>query len=475
MDALPVELLTTIGHLASPSSLSSITLTNSHFNELFTPLLYNTVAIYDHVAAEKYTRTLSSESLYGRGLPTLVNSFKIQFQSYSVPPSFQWAQLADGLLVAVERMTKLQHFALDVEHLGSPKLCTTLVASVAPLLRSFGFRLDGSAEYADGSEPDMLIGLRPAFPQLTSISLRLWCVDDERAEPWLAFFEHLFTSRAEYLRSVKVNNWEMLAPLLSGTTAWPRLEELTVGKSGASFTEMPHTPNLRALSMISNAVDEDLSDMSEVPCNAFPRLEALACPGALLASFFPEDGNMGRPVRTVRLDQAFYDEDGGEGEFDGELDPGNMWELGYVVDCLLRSTGPVKELSLYVPWLDADEFWEVPDGLRLYSTLERLVLVMADDPASDEAIASWGHKLFARAPKLHTFVLSDGPYKATCQRGFHFAQNRVTQLGWLHEWDKHNSTLKKVAFTTDFAWQKTESGWKASSNQGRSFQAGMTV
>ncbi|KAI0675709.1 hypothetical protein C8Q78DRAFT_344685 [Trametes maxima] len=482
MEDLSVELLTAIGQRVHHNGLSSMVLVNRQFNQLFTPLLYNTVAIYDPIAAEKHTRTLSSDPAtfaYGRDLPSLVNTFRIQFESYYAPPSLQWAQLADDLLVAVKRMSKLQHFALDVDHLCSPKLCTALVTAADPLLRSFAFRLEGDIpKYADGSEPSVLVDLRPILPQLTSISLRLsrWCDDDvEQVQPWLSFFEHVFTSRAEYLRSVKVNNWDLLAPLLSGTAAWPHLDELAVGKSGASFTEMPHAPNLRSLSMISNAVDEDLSDMSEVPRDAFPRLEALACPGEFLHFFFPQDGHVGRPVRVVRLDQALYDEDGGDGGFDGELDSGNMWELQYVVDCLLRSTGPVKELSLYVPWLDADDFWEVPDGPRLYSTLERLILLMAVDPSSDEAIASWGRKLFAHAPNLHTFVLSDGPYKATTQRGFYFAQNRVTQLGWLHEWDKHTNALKKVAFTTDFTWRKTESRWEELGSQTRSFRAGMTV
>ncbi len=76
----------------------------------------------------------------------------------------------------------------------------------------------------------------------------------------------------------------------------------------------------------------------------------------------------------------------------------------------------------------------------------------------ESAIATFGETLFAHAPRLHTFLLSDAPMKAD---DFSMTFPRKRQLDWLEEWDEHPNALKKVAFTTDFVWTKTEEGWQA--------------
>ncbi len=65
-------------------------------------------------------------------------------------------------------------------------------------------------------------------------------------------------------------------------------------------------------------------------------------------------------------------------------------------------------------------------------------------------------------PRLHTFLLSDvllkklpgpegGPFK--------FAHDEDYQRRALAAYDQHSSSLRRVAFTTEFEWEKKEGGW----------------
>lgn len=86
--------------------------------------------------------------------------------------------------------------------------------------------------------------------------------------------------------------------------------------------------------------------------------------------------------------------------------------------------------------------------------------------------SSFGGTLFAHAPRLHTFLLSDAPYKWRAPKmPFAFAAERDKQLSWLEEWDKHTSALESVANRVDKdgerlasapeATEATEAQWRA--------------
>ncbi len=62
-------------------------------------------------------------------------------------------------------------------------------------------------------------------------------------------------------------------------------------------------------------------------------------------------------------------------------------------------------------------------------------------------------------PKLHTFILSDGPAKANDEcDSFGCGEDINRQHGWLERWEAHAPALASVAFTNDFAWTKKEHG-----------------
>ena len=67
-------------------------------------------------------------------------------------------------------------------------------------------------------------------------------------------------------------------------------------------------------------------------------------------------------------------------------------------------------------------------------------------------------------PRLHTFLLSDGPAKTIWSVGgaagpFYYAHDEDYQRRALAAYDEQSSSLRRVAFTSEFEWEKREDGW----------------
>ncbi|KAL1944970.1 hypothetical protein VTO73DRAFT_2590 [Trametes versicolor] len=458
LSALPVELVSIIGCTSAPSDLAALLLANKTLNEHLTPTLYASIDIQYYNHAQFCIRTLSAEPstlALGRDLAALVRSFSLRYEYYGNPTGK--AKLTRRLARAVGRMTGLRYFALVVDDIFTPNVCAALARSAAPTLRSLTVRADLPSRWPDGSDPGVLRDVLPVFPELTSVSLVL---ADESL--WLDFFEKVLTPRAGHLCNLSLKfsatfSAPLLLSLVRNTLSWAQLQELELDVPDAPLAILPSTPNVRKLTL-SSSIEADALAQLVLPPHAFPVLEVLACPYQLLPKFLPEDAQTPRPIRTVRLNNASYDEAGGIGDFDRYESYPQWEELLEVLRCLPRSAGPVMDLSFYVDWFDASAFGE--DLAPYAATLERLVVVLRQDPGRQSAIATFGETLFARTPKLHTFLLSDAPIKADDYE-FLFAGHRHTHLRWLEEWDEHPNALKKVAFATDLVWARTEDGWQA--------------
>lgn len=474
--ALPVELLCIIGRTSAHSDLATLLLASKTLNEHLTPTLYASVNIQDFSGAQFCTRTLSADPstlAFGRDLAALVRSFSLRYRCAYLggPPRPVKETLARRLSCAAGRMTGLRYFTLVTNlNICTPNVCAALARSAAPTLRSLTMTTD-QPEWVDGSDAGVLRDVCTVFQELTSISLAL-----SDKTPWFDFLERILTSGAGRLRnlSLKFTFASVVSALPRQTPVWAHLQELELELLNAPLDTLPSTPNVRKLTL-SWSIRADALARLVLPPDAFPALEALTCPYQLLPKFLPEDAQTQRPIRTVRLNNASYDEAGGDGDFSYYERP--EWEeLVEVLRCLPRSAGPVTDLSFYVDLLNASTFG---DDLAPYTAmLERLVVVMHQDPGpvsllywrkrmgsnmvvlQPSAIATFGETLFAHAPKLHTFLLSDAPVKADDCR-MSFTSSRDTQLGWLEAWDRHSNTLKKVAFATEFVWTKTEGGWQA--------------
>ncbi|KAI0642140.1 hypothetical protein C8Q79DRAFT_1014010 [Trametes meyenii] len=464
LNKLPVELLNAIARLCSLSELSSLILSSRRLHEILTTLLYTSIKLYDYGTARTCVRTLSTDPAslsLKRDLSSLIRSFTMNFSHWGLPP-FRKTKLARRLERALGRMSGLQHVALTATYFGTSAIFAALVRAAGPTLRSLEFKAEGGDKDAD-----VFAGLLPnlVFPELVSINFPLLGVQP----PWIGPFRHILSSRAANVRCLKFDWWEALSLLIEDIDAWPCLEELTLGGKGvpfgertlggkiAAFSEFPPAPNLHSLTLLCIPDGDEWPQSIIVARDVFPNLEVLACPYQLLPAFLPDGEHGQRPIRTVRLNQAYYDEDGGEGDFERDVQP--EWEdLCEALACIPRSAGPIVDLSFFVNWFDCGDLGD--DAVLWSRTLERLAIVVYQDPGRIHAMKDWGQDFFAHTPRLHTFLLSDAPLKASdSSLSFLFADEVRKQHAWLGKWEEHTSALKKVAFSSEFMWQKTESGW----------------
>lgn len=78
-------------------------------------------------------------------------------------------------------------------------------------------------------------------------------------------------------------------------------------------------------------------------------------------------------------------------------------------------------------------------------------------------LASLGPLLLARMPRLHTFLLSDVSLKRyDLGNAFLWARDEALQSAVLAGYEFHAPALRRVAFTTEFEWEKRADGrWHA--------------
>ena len=80
--------------------------------------------------------------------------------------------------------------------------------------------------------------------------------------------------------------------------------------------------------------------------------------------------------------------------------------------------------------------------------------------ASQDDLFALGVQVFAHAPTLHTFLLSDDVFRFFVRRApYEFARDIPLQRSLLAEYDKHAPGLRRVAFTLECEWDKGVDGW----------------
>ncbi|KAI0335700.1 hypothetical protein GY45DRAFT_1316396 [Cubamyces sp. BRFM 1775] len=465
LSALPAELLDAIGQVTRDSDLPSLLLGCKAINHALTPLLYASITPNGFATMQKCADTLAqdpADHYDERDLATFVRSFIVQVQVFKSKRELR-ARLARSLEGALVRMLGLRHFVLDSSHLGTPKMCIALARGPARTLRTLVFRCEDEGRWPDESDPNALDGLRPDFPELTSIALSL---NDFHLPAWFAFFQHMLTSRAGHLRTLSLNNLDVLTlqPFFLNPGAWSALEELTLNmqRPCISLADLPHAPSVRKLTLDTEfRVPGDPWLTAEIPGSIpehlCPNLEHLACPYQLLPLFLPANAQKPRPIRTVRLNHAYFDP-GGEAE-DSFTMYAPAWEdVREALSTLPRSAGPVVDLAFYIYNFDAVTFAaEIVDYVK---TLERLVIVLYADPRNVRHLSNFGEQLFAHMPALRSFFLSDAPTRVADEPPApFFAFHKEIQRQFLEEWDKHTSVLTEVALTTVFVWRKLDGGW----------------
>ena len=67
--------------------------------------------------------------------------------------------------------------------------------------------------------------------------------------------------------------------------------------------------------------------------------------------------------------------------------------------------------------------------------------------------------MLAHVPRLRTLLLSDGIYKSYKLRPYKFGRDVALQRAVLASYEAYAPALRRVAFTTDFEWEKGADGW----------------
>ncbi|KAI0654032.1 hypothetical protein C8Q70DRAFT_937249 [Cubamyces menziesii] len=466
---LPYELLNTIAEDLTEEILPSLLLTSKNINNALTPLLYASISLYDSRTARKCTNTLAKEPQEHhaqRDLAAYVRSFTVRFDAFGLKQG-QRARFARSLEGALSRMSGLQHFVFDCVYFGTPKVFNALVNGASRTLRSSSFKPDRPAWWPDGSDADALNNFHPAFPELEAVALTL---HSYVPPAWHAFFRRVLDSRGAHLRRLEIgdDNAPSVAPLFPSPGAWSALEELvlTAGTTPQAFAGFPPGLNIRKLTLETSLgipqshPTEDIVVLDLVPDYLFPNLEYLSCAYQLLPAFLPAGAPMQRPIRTVRLNKAYYDPNGDAHDSYTQSRVVPEWSnVRKVLKCLSRSAGPVLDLAFYIDWFDAKTFpAELVDYIQ---SIERLVIVLAMEPGNTSHISNYGKLLFAHTPRLHAFYLSDAPIKDRLgsERSFLFAFAWNRHKSWLNEWGNHATALEEVAFSTECSWRKAEEGW----------------
>ncbi|KAH9893490.1 hypothetical protein C8Q73DRAFT_791340 [Cubamyces lactineus] len=466
---LPHELLNIIGQETAAEVLHSLLLTSKNINDALTPLLYASISLYDYKTARKCTNTLAKEPqehYAQRDLAAYVRSFTVRFDEFGLKQGRR-ARFARSLEGALSRMSGLQHIAFDCVYFGTPKVFIALGNGASRTLRSFSFKPDRPAWWPDGSEADALDSFRPTFPELEAVALTL---PSYVPPAWRASFQHVLDSRGSHLRRLVIGdeNAPSVGPLFPSPGAWSALQELvlTVGTTPQAFAGFPPGLNVRKLTLEtslgipqSHSAD-DIVVLDPIPAYLFPNLEYLACAYQLLPAFLPAGAPTQRPLRTVHLNKAYYDPNGGA--HDSYMQSRNVPEwlnVRKVLECLSRSAGPVVDLAFHIDWFDAKTLpVELVDYIQ---SIERLVIVLSMEPGNTAHISNYGKLLFAHTPKLRAFYLSDAPIKdwLGSERSFLFAFDWDRHKAWLEEWGNHTTTLEEVAFSTKCSWKRTDQGW----------------
>ena len=393
LTTLPTELLNIIARDLSKADLASLLLVNKSINDALTPVLYASITIRSYISGRKCIDVLAADPIEhyaDRDMATYARSFTVDLKSreYWMKKEVK-ACFARSLEGAISRMAGLQSFALQSILFGTPKICLALMRSASCTLRSLSFIAETEGRWPDESDVRALDGFQPELPELTTLSLKL---ANFIPLQFYTFFQHVLTSRSAQLHILSIydSHNRSVGDLFPNTGAWSALEELdlSIAITPTFFDDCPPGLNVCKLTLRpSFCLIEGTSTISElpssIPAHIFPNIQYLACPYQLLPVFLPVSASSRRPIRTVRLNQAYYDPHG------QSVDPftdggGPPWSsVRGALNSLPRSAGPVVDLAFYIECFDAETF---PGELVEYvRTVERLVIVLQREPLNVSA------------------------------------------------------------------------------------------
>ncbi|RDX41905.1 hypothetical protein OH76DRAFT_1489093 [Lentinus brumalis] len=455
---LPVELLRLICDAADRSDLYSIALSNKTWNEIATPALYSTIDLQVFHAIYLCVRSLASapaRNAMRRDLAGFVETLSLRDPDSWAGMSTFYGKLLSvigrRLAHALPRMWRLRSITYRIGVADTVPLFTTLVSGAFQYIREVDlelycpYPLMGALE-ADSEVSPVAVGVKG----LTTLKL-YWSGDAYRST-YKSFMSSLLKANYRTLRKLTVlPDHGPLQPALQSISSFPALKELEAPVYILSMPAFEDTSRIRRLTV-------EWWDVVELASTTLPNLEEVACTPEQLREFLPEDAQHRRPISTVMLDQVRYERTRSGGEFQcEEHEAAHGWDdvLCPALHRLRFSAASLARLGVAAEELSVSALLDL---LPLLENLEYLLIVLQNTPRREQL--SGVARLLGSMPRLHTFLLSDG-LSRTIGNGcpFEFADSEDFQRLILDDYDLYSSSLRRLAFTTEFEWERREDGW----------------
>lgn len=449
---LPVELILHIFSQTPQHEKTLIARSCKAFYEAILPMLYHSIELDDATAVYQCCETLANDD---NRYADLVRVWNIANASLWSLRRQQRLDLRGDFKRSIERMENLEYYHCplyaDVDILE--------IIMTKKHLRSLSIRIQ-SADPLKPEESASIMSLQPSFPYLHT--LKVSCLGYRPLHPeYVHLIRHILTTHASQFTSLSLlaasgvsEREEFVRILVPPSLAFPSLKYLSVGCSALEPLTAGSIPNVRTLSIHFNDVGSDRQ--FAIDSDNFRSLEHFTGPSKLISEIL----RVPRPIKSLLLDGASFPTifDAHRSSPAISMIQAMQWpDLVAIMPLFSRSTGPLHTLALTFMNLDIDD---LPILAPHIPTVEVLLICLRENPTNIENFRTLGPRLFSKMPRLHTFLLSDTPFRQN--HYFRFAQDYDLQEMLVNAWSQQSSSLHTVALGTRVIWKRGRDGWNKS-------------
>lgn len=468
---LPPELTLRICQLLScHSDIAAVARVSKAFRAISTQFLYSFIVITNSQTAYHCCKTLASPS---NDLASFIRSFTLEaFVPWNFGPQHH-TFFRIALVGSVHRMKNLQHFRCMLPGSFGRDLCAAL--SPRSTLKSLAISLPSVDQWTSHPTHDAWPhnSLRPEFPLLETFEFDYLYERGPLGHMFECFIAHMLKRHASQLKNLILPSWmtvQYFGVLVSSAIHFPSLESVTIPSSALTTSIANQMPNLQSITFPVESL------LHPVPQDSFPHL----CRFSGSCRAFPDILSIERPITHVQFDGAVFDMDDA-----GTFAEGAQRTWSEVLIALTHfpiSSGPVKHLSFYVCSIKLGALRKALPYLR---TLETLIVCVRSNPKDVSTLFSsaqhytkpstisvqvtkqypalprlvdLGARVFAKMPRLHTFLLSDEPKFVYRGKRFSYYRDEKMQRKVLKTYETSCPALTQVAFTAAYVWEKTGPG-----------------
>ncbi|KAI9069779.1 hypothetical protein FKP32DRAFT_1586620 [Trametes sanguinea] len=439
------------------SDLPEFALVDKLCNEICTPLLYRNVRLLYPRTVVSCLKTLATDPArlsFGRDLAALVHHFIISdYWRMSLGPTDVDPPDYEELLLGSLRLMSNVRTVSCMESLRGLGILEPLLSTPHQAVESVEMRIGTIATSVLSEElrgrlqqPD------PLLPKLSNFNIH---IGGSQTSKDIFLIRDFIASHAETIRqlamlSLSTTLFKAVIPGL--LSSLPGLQHLEVNVDQLYEPGFGRMSSVKSLTIRDFNLGNALTRQPRLPDTHWPTLEELVCSPWMVHAFLDEFVEPRRPISTLRMDFVTYDRDYG----DLVLDFCPMWrDIFRAVGATCYSAVPLKHLCFQALSSHLQRFNKL---LPYLEKLESLIVALTENPTPSDVLAL-GETFIAHLPHLHTLLFSDAFYKIFRRNGaFRFARDLGMQRKCLDEYSTYSAVLRRVAFTTEFEWEKGDDG-----------------